>query len=432
MVMGFAACSLTARQEAAEDKNQREVVTTDVTTDTTTDDSTTSDDGAFADAFTKTALLEGIAQNVVFPGYEFALIKTKVLQSSVQAYVTALEAGDAATELEAAQEAWKAAALAWQETELYQFGPAADLGGVATAMGAKGLRKQIYSWPLTNPCRVDQESLENVFSAANYTMNELENVYGLDAIEYLLFNRETTNACSSGHVVNNTEKEVHWAQLSDSDIRERRAHHALALTKEVNRQVESLIFAWKPGGENYMGSFTTAGNGSSLFGSVQLALNDVTDALFYLDTLVKDKKLAKPAGIQDCTAASCEGYVESLYARYSKEMLHANLVGFQKIFLGGKADVDAIGFDDYLVSVGAKDLAERMTKNIQIAVDELSMMEGSLYGAAQSFSGNTCDTDEPELCAVYRKVKAVTDDLKTQFVNILDLELPQFAEGDND
>ena len=75
------------------------------------------------------------------------------------------------------------------------------------------------------------------------------------------------------------------------------------------------------------------------------------EGLFYLDKVVKDLKLALPAGFdaRRCrSAGGCENTVEFLTSELSIESIYYNLDASQKLF----SDKDDVNFYDYLESKG--------------------------------------------------------------------------------
>ena len=74
-----------------------------------------------------------------------------------------------------------------------QLGPAAPTG---SGVGGAGKRDEIYSWPTVNPCRIDQELVEQGYLQGDFFTANLVNTYGLDALEYLLFYGGDANACA--------------------------------------------------------------------------------------------------------------------------------------------------------------------------------------------------------------------------------------------
>ncbi|MCZ7680323.1 MAG: hypothetical protein M5U28_16760 [Sandaracinaceae bacterium] len=101
----------------------------------------------------------------------------------------------------------------------------------------------------------------------------------------------------------------------------------------------------------------------------------MTDAMFYLDLVTKDRKIAAPAGLRDCTSGVCPELVESPLAAVSNENVAANLRAFEALFLGGEPGDDGDGFDDLLASVGEGELAERMRTNLGAAIGSADGLE---------------------------------------------------------
>jgi hypothetical protein len=97
---------------------------------------------------------------------------------------------------------------------------------------------------------------------------------------------------------------------------------------------------------------------------------------------------------------------------------------FSRLFLGGEPGGDEPGFDDLLRDMGASGLADQMSVDIAAAIVAIESIEGPLYEALS--------TDLEGVIAAYEAVKRVTDNLKTMFLTVLDLEAPNRAAGDND
>ena len=84
----------------------------------------------------------------------------------------------------------------------------------------------------------------------------------------------------------------------------------------------------------------------------------------------------------------------------------------------------AIGFRDYLIDVGDQETADSIDANIITAITNAQAYETSL--------AETLTADEDKVLQTHTDVKNITDQLKTDFINSLALELPKTAAGDND
>jgi predicted lipoprotein len=365
--------------------------------------------------FTKRRLLEAAAQCAVGHYQDF--------EAKAAALVTALEAlaeAPQAAERTSARAAFAEAMASWQRAELFRFGPAAR----APNPGALELRDQIYAFPLRNACLVDRQLVSGLYEDGNAFAASAISARGLSALEYLLFYEGDANACAPSIDINANGT---WAALDGEERAQRRADYALAAARDVLARARSLVDAWAETGGNFMEQFVQAGESGSVYPLDQAALNALNDALFYVENEVKDFKLGVPLGISvDCVNApsACPDQTESRYVQASADHLRQNLLAARRLFQGCGAGNSGIGFDDWLEAVGASALSEDMLAALsgaQAAVDDLPAPLEPLIVSAPA-----------EVQAVHAAVKRFTDLLKTTFVSVLDLELPQAAEGDND
>jgi hypothetical protein len=94
------------------------------------------------------------------------------------------------------------------------------------------------------------------------------------------------------------------------------------------------------------------------------------------------------------------------------------------VFDGCDAAADR-GFDDLLRGVGSTELADRMSGDLAAAIAAADALPSGDLVALLA-------TDKAAVDGLYAAIKKVTDALKTDFVTVLDLELPKSSEGDND
>lgn len=361
-------------------------------------------------SFDKSEMLNNLGAQIAGTCASFATA-ADALAAATQSYATSLSTADR----DAARQAWRDAMDVWQRVEIMQVGPA---GVKSAVLGGEDIRDEIYSWPLVNRCRVDQELVDGTYSDASAFATKLINVRGLDALEYLLFNDAATNACTAQSSINTSGS---WNALTD--LAQRRADYAHTAAVLVAQQAAALDERWRATGGNFIAELQAP---SGTYADEQQVLNALSDAMFYLDTRTKDVKLAIPSGLSDCAADVCPEALESTFAGYSKQQIVGNLQGFQILFLGGApAELDALGFQDLLVALGQNDLADRMRLDIEGALAVAEAIEEADLTAALA-------TDPESVRDLYFAVKKITDVLKSDFVTVLDLNLPKTAEGDND
>jgi predicted lipoprotein len=362
--------------------------------------------------FTKANLLAQIADCAI-SHYQAFETRAAVLRDSTQTF-----AGDRSSDnADAARNAWIEAIALWQVAELFQFGPAAR----PKSPGAQDFRDNIYAFPLNNRCKIEEHLVSEAYASPNFTTATLINARGLAASEYLLFFGGTDNACSKFSVIN---AQGTWAALDPATIAARKSAYAAAAAKDIHVRAQGLVAAWDPGAGNFRHQLVDAGAGSTVFATDQDALNAVSDALFYTDRELKDLKLGKPIGLVECFTPTCPEAVESPYAFRSTDHVRANLVGLRRLFEGCYADGAGLGFDDWLRAAGAPALADNMVANLAGARAAADALDPPLEQAVTS--------DPARVKTLHAAVKKFTDELKSVFVTVLNLDLPEGVEGDND
>lgn len=362
-------------------------------------------------------LVANLASNVMLTNYESARNMAGALETALGAY----ESSPNETTLLAARDAWKAAMVAWQKTEAHVLGPA----GMNLSMpGGMDLRDEIYAWPLINRCRIDQTTAGTSYANAASLAALPINVRGLSAIEYLLFPPSAGNACSETTDINANGS---WAALGDEEVGRRRATYAKNAATIAREKLDVLVDAWKAEG-GYLSALSTAGAGSALYPTAQAALNAVSDGLLVLEYAVKDMKIGEPAGIAlGCAQETCPDRLEANLAHLSKELVLANIESFRELFTGSTTP-SGYGFDDLLAEVGAAELADRILADLDAVEAAVEAISGSLEEALVA----TNTEGRAAVQVAYDAIKLVTDVLKTEFLTVLDLQLPSRLDGDND
>jgi predicted lipoprotein len=367
---------------------------------------------AIADGFDRTALLDHLGHKVLLPMQEAFATKAAALPAAVDAYCDALEAGNVGTTSDAARAAWREAMVAWQRADAVLVGPA--------AMDNKTLRDRIYGWPLLSTCGLDRDTAASWANPAAYDVaTKLANVRSLASIEYLLFATNTIHNCPT--------TPTGWDAIGASlPLARCRQAHAIAI--DVAAQGATLQTAWRADGGNYAGVLARAGQSGSPFASAHAAVNEVSNGLFYVDKMVKDMKLAEAAGIAvnacGTTGELCLVEVEAPFADYSAFTIRANLDAVRQVFTGTTATADGPGFDDFLKGVGANDVADRMTMKLDGAVAAAAALPDSYVSAIM--------TDRDKVVAAHAALRMFTDDLKSQFLTLLALDIPDDVATDND
>lgn len=370
-----------------------------------------SDAPAVDQPFTRAALLRSAADCTLGQARAFEVV-AQALRDATRAHAQQRSAQSGA----AARAAWVQAMASWQQSELFQLGPAAH----ASEPGGQDLRDQIYAWPLVSRCRVDEQLVAQAYAQPSFATS-LVNGRGLSAIEYLLFRDDVTNACSSFSTIN---ADGSWAALGPEQLGQRRADYAAAVADDIVARAAALRLAWEPTGGDFHRQLAQAGAGSAVYASEQAALNALSHTLFYADKQIKDWKVGRPVGLIDCFTGTCPEALESPYAQVSTLNVRLNLVAFRRVFAGCGEGGAGLGFDDWLRAVGAGELADRMLAALDAAQAAADALDPPLEQAIS--------VAPDRVLALHAAVKGLTDPLKTEFITVLNLELPTTSEGDND
>ncbi|MBX2812166.1 MAG: imelysin family protein [Myxococcales bacterium] len=366
-------------------------------------------------ALARQAFLLSQVDNVFLPTYERLADATKSLQIAVEAYASASSSDNQTTSQKDAQDAFITASAAIQEAELLQLGP---YGDNVTFFGGTDLRNRIYSWPVVNTCKVDEETVDAAYSETDFFTNSLVTAYGLDALERLLFSSDFSNTCPNQHSLNSQGR---WDALGEAGIIKNRAEYAAVVAAKIAEDSETLLNEWKMGfGEQ----LRTAGTSSDVYSTSQDALDQIFASMFYFEISLKDSKLGEPLGITAlCSQKVCPDALESQFAQQSLEWIQANLKSFERLLHGGEPDDEqAVGFLELLEEMNANELAE-----------ELAQLTSNAIQATAAVSSPLAENlERPETEELYQILRDIGTLLKTQLSSTLALDVPEAAAGDND
>jgi predicted lipoprotein len=368
--------------------------------------------------FDRRALLASVAYEVIAPTFSEFATAADVLAVATEAYAQGIATGssDAADQQAQARTAFAAAMDAWQRAEVMRLGPAGDS---IYAVGGEDLGDAIYSWPTTNTCLIDQMLVELAYEADDFIATSLVNVYGLDALEYLLFGDSTDNTCPGQLPINAGP----WDALTEDELARRRAQYAAIVAGHVAFTAQELATAWDPASGDFPMWLAEPAMPGSPYASEAVAIGELLRGIVHVDVVLKDVKIGRPAGITNCNADACPNDLESLWAGRARENAIANLHGLRQMYFGGASATEGIGFDDFLVAAGEQALADAMAADIDAAIAAAEGMPSFAEALA---------ADPSALDPLYASIKRVTDALKGPFATALALQLPNEAAGDVD
>jgi hypothetical protein len=381
--------------------------------------------------FSVEKMLVNIGLNVIAKNVEDFYFKSGRLSTSVGEYCDGLQHSnsdeqDIILAENKAKNVWKETMLSFHKVSMSGVGALTD--------NNRALFNKIYSWPVVSECGIDQEVIKNQDGLLSDDI--LANRRSLSALEYLLFESTLTSKCSAFA----EPKAKEWSAKSNLEKKQDRCEYAKKVAQDVQKNAELLRNAWSPEKENY----TVALIDKSIYGSVNKAVNALTDALFAFEEF-RDADLAIPLGLhEDCKEASgkCLANVEHPWSGIAAEAAIAQMQGFKEAFFGSKFENEtAFGFDDYLFAKGHNPVAQSMKDNLSSALQgmgQLAVQDPTLRNSILNAKKENCNVfDSPKesldfVCQVYKDIQSVTFTLKTDVMIILALEVPTGHAGDAD
>jgi len=380
-------------------------------------------DPATARSFDFSAMMANYADNLIRPQAQtFAEQTSEMSDGPLADYCAAIGTESEAQALAEARSSWRQTMDLWQENEVLQIGPLSQNGGA--------LRNRIYSFGTTSTstCGVDQSVVlaqDPDFDLSSRAVGSR----GLDALEYLLFNNNLDHTCPA-QIVETQD----WNQRPDEQRKAWRCDYAQELARDIETAAGELVAAWDPEQGDYRFSLVNPTRQEE-------NLEALSDALFFIELDTKDRKVGVPTGINDgCSAIACPEDVESPFSQTSLDNVRANLVAFRRALNGG----EGLGFDDIIRSEGFASVVEDFNREIDDALAQLDAMDTSLYADTRALleSGDraACENSaaNPETiqavpsCSLHGLLKRITDRLRTDFITIVDLDLPDRGQADND
>ena len=196
----------------------------------------------------------------------------------------------------------------------------------------------------------------------------------------------------------------------------------------------ALVSAWHPDEDDFASEFSEEA-------TVGQNLQLLTDAMFFLEEGAKDAKLGNPLGIvAACSSTTCPNMIEFPHSKLSLAAISANLESFQRLFEVN----NQTGFDVVISDRGFDDVSQRFIDNTNEVTAYLGTLETDLsfqVGLVEAGGSADCinaaanpsvPSESLPTCTLYGLIKRVVDDMKIDFVTILNVNLPGGTRADND
>ncbi|NOK57669.1 MAG: hypothetical protein GFH27_549303n66 [Chloroflexi bacterium AL-W] len=311
-----------------------------------TDTTSTAEASETDDNFDRQAMLQNLTDTVIVPAHEEFATRTADLVQATQTL------SDEPTEanLEATQQAWQEALIAWQPLMLY------EVDNIRLTVTRSGINK----WP-PNTEFIEDFIAERDDIDAEFVGGVGATSRGLPALEYLLFDPAGDNA----------------AVLVALNERPQRMQYVVATAQALNNDAENLLQFWSPDGENYAAEFVARDSSGEV---MQSAVSELSNELVNtLETLVQTR-LGDPLGRSNGGEAQPE-LAEATLSGAALPAIVSTIAAFQKTFTGDAG----MGFDDYLdsleIDTANEPLAERIVQQSESTIAALEAIETPLHVA---------------------------------------------------
>lgn len=301
------------------------------------------------DSFDRKALLTHVADQIIIPAYTYFQGALTEMKTAAEAFTAAPDA----TRLAAFRQKWRAAYLAWQQVELFSFGPADN------AL----LRNFFNIYP------TDVTLLRSHISAGTYNLEEFANnkVQGFPALDYLL----------NGVGANEAEILANYTTGAEAA---RWKKYVTDVVNIMNSKLAGVVAAWKGAYRQQFIDSDGTGAGSSL----SLMVNEY---IMSFERFQRSGKFAIPAGVMSGTAAP-----EKVEAFYSKdlgiELAKTALRASRDFYLGKSFNGSSTGpgLQTYLKALGQNNanvatLATQIESQFGVVEAKMNALGASVYDA---------------------------------------------------
>lgn len=340
--------------------------------------------------FDRVALLQNYGSDIILPSYETLAADVEDLNASAEAFV---ETPSQET-LSDVQADLKSTRMAWQAASLYQFGPAESLT----------LRSALNTYP------TDEEQIDDNVASGEYTLGSINDraAGGFPALDYLLHDAGATDAEIVDTYTSGANADSRGAYLLDN-------------VAFIQQNIDQVVEAWSPEGEDYLGTFTSESNaGTDVGSSLGMLINAYVK---HYERFLRDGKVGIPAGVRSAGVTRPTS-TEASHGGYSLELAIANLQAVKRLYLGETtAGENGPGLDDNLQALGAGDLDTEIVTAIDEAISALQTLNDPLSDQIES-------NNEPVLDA-FQEMQDVVVLLKADMTSVMGITIT-FQDNDGD
>jgi len=326
-------------------------------------------------------LLANIGDNIILPAYN----TLDVAASGMVIQFEEFENEMTEEKLVDLQNSLESIRLAWQDCNLFDFGPASTqaIAGVF------------------NTFPVDRKAIERNIENGNFNLVSLASAdeRGFGALGFLFHGTGNETNLEIVEVFTNSPNRVTYART---------------IIEQIKEGTSSTRDEWMANGGNFINTFRTS-TGTSVGSSLNLLINAVIQSL---ERRTRDGKIGIPVGLRTLEVPVPEA-IEALYAGYSVELAQANIRAYQRVF----NPVNGDGLLDYLELVGGTDLSAEITTAFTNSINAIDQLQEPFQEEVENNPGpaNTAIVELQRLIVL----------LKTEFTSRVGISIT-FQDNDGD
>lgn len=301
------------------------------------------------DNFDRKALLTHAADNIIIPAYT----NFQSVFNEMKAAADAFTASPDVARLSNLRSKWRAAYLAWQQVELFSFGPAENVL----------LRNYFNIYP------TNISLLRSHISLGTYNLEELANnkVQGFSALDYLF----------NGAGANDAEILANYITGPDASKWKK---YVTDVLNTMSTKITKVVGDWKG---SYRGHFIGS-DGTGAGSSLSIMVNEY---IMNFERFLRSGKFSIPAGLMSGTPAPDK--VEALYAKDFGMDLAKTALKTSRDFFQGKAfntSSTGPGLKSYLQALGQNNanvatLDTNIENQFTVLEAKMNSLGGSVYDA---------------------------------------------------
>jgi predicted lipoprotein len=343
------------------------------------------------DDFDRKAMLTHLADNLIIPAYSNLQTIYSEMKSAADAFIAAPDV----TKLTALRQKWQAAYIAWQQVELYNFGPADQVL----------LRNYFNIYP------TDVTLLNSYVSSGSYDLEVLTNnkVQGFPALDYLV----------NGLGATDTEILNYYTAHADAAKRKKYLGDVI---NTMNTKLNTVVSDWKGA---YRQQFINS-DGTGAGSSVSLMLNEY---IMYFERFLRSGKFAIPAGVMSGTAAPEK--VEAFYNKQLGMTLAKTALKACRDFYQGKAfngNTNGPSLQTYLQALGKNNanvttLATNIESQFGVLENKMNALSTSVYDAIVN--------NRPKVLELYDEFQKQVRYLKVDMTSAIGITI-SYTDNDGD